>query len=88
MAEPYISENDVKKFIERYETTVRLGKKEGVAFPPIGNVYQKPIDVIMSVYAERLDKSSKRLNRLTSLLIALTMVLTIVGIFNIVVMLR
>ncbi|MFC1991941.1 hypothetical protein ACFLVC_04395 [Chloroflexota bacterium] len=88
MVESYISENDVKLFIERYNTTVSLGKKHGVAFTALGNAYQNSFDVIMSVYAERLDKSSKRLNRLTVFLIALTFVLAIVEIFNIVIIFR
>ena len=86
MVKPYIGEDDVKNFIERYETTVSLGRKHGVAFIALGNAYQNPFDVIMSVCTERLDKSSKRLNRLTVCLIVLTSALTIVGILNIVIL--
>jgi len=85
MAEPYISENDVKKFIERYKTTVSLGRKHGVAFTALGNAYQDPSAVIISVFAEGLEKSSKRLICLTVALIILTSVLTIVEILNIVI---
>ena len=86
MAESYISENDVKNYIERYETTVSLGRKYGVAFTPLGNVYQNPFDLIMAVSTECLYKSSKRLNYLTVTLIILTSVLAIIGILNIVIL--
>ncbi len=85
MVESYINENDMKNLLARLETTVSLGRKHGVAFTSLGTVYYNPFDVIMAVSAERLDKSSKRLNCLTAALIILTSVLAIVGILNIVI---
>jgi len=85
MVEPYINEKDLIIILERLETTIELGKKHGIAFSKLGNVYQDPFNVIMAVSSERLDKSSKMLNSLTAALIILTSILTIVGILNIVI---
>ncbi len=62
MVESYISENDVKNLVARLEATIELGKQNGIAFTKLGTVYYNPFDVLTAVSAERLDRSSKRLN--------------------------
>lgn len=85
MAEPYISEDDIKLFRERIDATYDLCEKHNIKLTTKGYISAfNPLDVIMAVSVERLDKSSKRLDYLTKVLIGLTIVLAVVGIINIV----
>ncbi|HEX79034.1 MAG TPA: hypothetical protein G4O19_02640 [Dehalococcoidia bacterium] len=85
MAEPYISDNDIKLFRERIDATYDLCEKHSIRLTTKGHISAfNPLDVIMAISIERLDKSSKRLNYLTKVLTGLTIVLAVVGIINIV----
>lgn len=78
MKKPYLDENEIKEFKERLQATIDLGAKHDMKFTILGNISSfNPLDVILALSTERLDKSSKRLNRLTWVLIALTVILAI-----------
>jgi len=86
LMEPYLSEAEVRDFKARMDATVGLGRRHGVNLVS-GNIEYNPLQVILAISTERLDKSSKMLNRLTMILTALTFILLIVGVFNIIVFL-
>ena len=77
MAEPYISEKDVSVFKERMETTEALGRKYNINFNPHENTIFNAFEVLLAVSSERLEKSSKTLERLTIWLIVLNGILAI-----------
>lgn len=87
-AKPLLSEDELEEFMERLDTTIELGKKHNVPFTQLEHVQSlNPLDVMLIISTERLDKSSDRLNCLTKILIVLTSFLVVVGIVTIIVML-
>ena len=78
MAKSYLTEKELKEFKARLEATAELGKKYDAKFTLLGNITSfNPLDVVLALYTERLDRSSRRLNCLTWALIALTAVLAV-----------
>jgi F420-0:gamma-glutamyl ligase len=65
MVEPYPTDSEFKNFVERMKATYDLAKKHGIKLTNPENIdAYNPLDVILALYTERLDKSSKRLKDL------------------------
>jgi len=76
MIKPFISESELIDLDERYkETQLLANKKLGAKLDT--NLTNNTLALMEVINIERLEKSSKILNRLTSWLIALTLLLTI-----------
>ena len=77
MAKLYINEGDIKEITEKMKLITELGQKEGISINPVKYSVFNPLQVVLAVSIDRLDKSSKRLNYLTWALVGLTVVLAI-----------
>lgn len=78
MAESFLTENEIKQLIARLDATWEFSEKYKAKLMSPHNVGQfNTLDVIVALYSERLDKSSKRLNWLTIALTGLTSILAI-----------
>ena len=77
MVKPYVSEREMKQFQERTQATAELAKKYDVNVNSGSDVQYNLFELIIALYSERLDSSSKKLNSLTWALIGLTLVLAV-----------
>ena len=72
-----INEEEIKNIKAIIEATAKLGHQQGMSFTDLKYIVHNPLDVILAISIDRLEKSSKILNRLTIVLIALTVILAI-----------
>lgn len=79
MAKPFLDAKEMKEFNERFDTTAELLRKSGGitngSFGP--NAVHDILSIIELVSVERLEHSSRKLERLTLALIVLTGLLII-----------
>jgi transketolase N-terminal domain/subunit len=76
MAKSFITEDELKDFKERMQATVERAKTHGIELTS-GSISYNPLQVMLALYTDRLDKSSRRLICLTRVLIILTVILAI-----------
>jgi hypothetical protein len=78
LAQPYLTDSELKQFKERIEATYNLGKEHQVKLTHTGNSEEYTMaDIFLLLYSDRFDKSSRRLYWATCALIGLTIILAI-----------
>jgi hypothetical protein len=77
MAESYVNEQDIKRIKAKMQEVVELGTKQDMSVNPLKYTVSNPLDIVLAVSIDRLEKSSQILNRLTVILIVFTIFLAI-----------